>query len=601
MNKFKLRLFGDSFKYARKRKVATKNIIVATCAILGSTIIAVLIGAMFGYNPFETISTLFSAGFDVEPTKIAYTLSVFALSAFAFSFCFKAGIFNIGISGQMYGAGVAVLAVATAIGDKMPNGLGQIVALIIAMAVGASIALLTGALERYFKVDPVVSAIIINWIVLLIGFFIIGSYYSNKPDNFSQMTASIIIDSHFCLNTEGFPGWAVSLIIVAIVAVIMLVLTKYTVFGHKINSTGLSLEGSRYAGYNVAAIKLSTFAISGAISGILAVVLYTANVPSIPATILNVTVPVEGFNGIAVGLIAGNNPIGIIAVSAIIGLFQTSASYLPMEATFSSVIIGLLMLGAALSVVFVNYKPYQKYLTKKYGMEAGKAYADFENKTDSLISKYKSIYSVYKKDLKNNTHEGKFNSVDEIYKAYINDLTNVKLTYKKESIIEWMTLRLSPEKYVKAAEEKIINDFDTNLTRYNSKQRAKIERNKELIAKNNPNKKTDAFLNEWLEKDNYERTNKISTAILQNTGWKNVEIAKAKKKLLRPFKVETKNINLNASSIKNFMADDARLNNINVKAINMIEKKMSDELNKKELLTLLANYNNEVYKNGGIL
>ncbi len=154
---------------------------------------------------------------------------------------------------------------------------------------------------------------------------------------------------------------------------------------------------------------------------------------------------------------------------------------------------------------------------------------------------------------------------------------------------------------MKAAEAKIINDFDTNLTKYNSKQRAKIERNKEFIAKNNPNKKTDAFLNEWLEKDNTKRTNKISSAIQQNTGWKNSRIDKAKKKLLKPFNVQTKNLSLNANSIKDFVADDSRLNSINNKAKHMIEKKMVDDTNKNELLTILANYNNEVYKNGGIL
>ena len=58
-------------------------------------------------------------------------------------------------------------------------------------------------------------------------------------------------------------------------------------FGHKINSTGLSLEGSKYAGYNVNLIKLATFAISGALSGVLAMILYTARTPNIPATIPN--------------------------------------------------------------------------------------------------------------------------------------------------------------------------------------------------------------------------------------------------------------------------------------------------------------------------
>ncbi len=129
-------------------------------------------------------------------------------------------------------------------------------------------------------------------------------------------------------------------------------------------------------------------------------VLYTAYVPNIPATVLNVVVPAEGFNGIAVGLIAGNNPIGIVVVSAIIGLFQTSASYLPMDATFSSVIIGLLMLGAALTVVLHKHKPYIFSLKKKYASEVAGVYNEYENRLDSLISKYKSILSVFVNDEK---------------------------------------------------------------------------------------------------------------------------------------------------------------------------------------------------------
>ncbi len=613
MEKFKLRLFGDSFRYARKRKQASKSIIIATLAILGSTILAVLIAAMFGYDPFQTIADLFSAAIVNEPDKFAYTLCVFALSAFAFSFCFKAGIFNIGISGQMYASGVAVLAFSRAIGDSMPDGLGQILALIIAMLVGSLVALLTGALERYFKVDAVVSAIILNWIILFIGFFIIAQYYPNN-DNLAQMTSSLPIPEHFILNSPNFPGWASSLIIVALIAIILLVLTKYTVFGHKINSTGLSIEGSRYAGYNVAAIKLSTFAISGAISGVLAMVLYTAYVPCVPATILNVVVPVEGFNGIAVGLIAGNNPIGIIAVSAIIGLFQTSASYLPMEATFSSVIIGLVMLGAAITVVFYKYRPYVWYLKKRYGMDIDKAYTDYENKTDSLISKYKSIYSVYMKDQKNLKEaaakgmnrsdvvlECNFKSIAEIEAHYLEDIQAIKNEYKKQSIIEAMTLKLHPAKFIAQSEEKIINEYDTKLTKYVSKQRSKIERNNELIEKSNPNKGMDSFLIQWLKGDNEKKSEKITSSIQQNTSWKNKDIEKKKAKLTKSFNTNNTNLDLNANTITTFEAIDARLNKINKNAIKSINKKIVDATSKNELLEMLANFNNQIYKNGGTL
>ncbi len=689
MNKFKLRLWKDSLLYSRKRKQTTKNIAVAALAILGSTIIAVLIATMFGYNPFDTIKALFSAAFVNEPDKLAFTLSVFALSAFAFSFAFKAGIFNIGISGQMYASGVAVLAFSNAIGNAMPNGLGQVLSLIIAMLVGSAVALLTGALERYFKVDAVVSAIILNWIILLIGFFIIAKFYPGNSE-LTKMTTSTDIPEHFALNTHNFPGWASSLIIVAIIAVILLVLTKYTVFGHKINATGLSLEGSKYAGYNVGAIKLSTFAISGAISGVLAVVLYTAYVPSIPATILNVVVPVEGFNGIAVGLIAGNNPIGIVVVSAVIGLFQTSSSYLPMDATFSNVIIGLLMLGASLTVVLHKYKPYIFSLKKRYTSCASGAYTEYENRLDSLISKYKSILSVFGNDTSNHgmqkkpihkrlnivygktlssdekdvlatlylypnatlevlqehvkgcdnldtvvwklvtegyilmtrdeagvqtysinmngrgankmyTFYKKYNFIEHIVWDYERELATIKNEYHSNVIAEWMLLKLKPGKYVTLKEEEIANRYDSNLTKSASKKRNKIIANNDLIAKSERSSQPDAAYITGLQEKNAVLTSKIEDMVKQSNQAKAKDIEKAKTKLLKPFNVKAQIMDLNSDSITSFVAEDKRLQKINTKAIKLINKDVKCSNSQNELLTHLATYNNEIYKNGGVL
>lgn len=689
MNKFKWRLAKDTFLYSRKRKTTTKSIFIVIIAIALSTIVSALIATAFGYNPFETIKVLFSAAFEIEPDKFAYMVAVFALAAFAFSFAFKAGIFNIGISGQMYGAGVTLLVITTAIdkaGANFPPFIGQLFAIFIAMLVGACIALITGFLEQYLKVNAVVSAIILNWIILLIGFFVISAWYSNNPDNYAQMTASTNIPSQFTLAGGDIAGWIPAIIIVVLIAIILLVISKYTVFGHKINATGLAKEASRYAGYNVNLIKLSTFAISGALSGILAVVLYTARTTNIPATILNVVVPTEGFSGIAVGLIANNNPIGIILVSIVIGLYKTSSSFLSMSPTFNDVIIGFVMLGAAITVVFYQYKPWIFILKLKYSSEIVKPYNDFENKLDSLISKYKSIYMVflndqevdkmyklpinrrlrmqYKKVLtysqrkvlaiiylkqqisymelkdlyddnldvklqyliehgfiqfvkRNNQYlyqvnkyslnyekiidySRQYNFVEDILSAYIKEVNLIKNEYAINSIKELMQLKLNPEKYIDIVKNKIIWNYDNDLTKYVSKQKAKIERNLEIIHKGNKENKFDHFLNSFLEKSNENHHNKIKHAIKQNDSWKQNAITKKTASL----SVKYNPIGLNEISVDNincYQSNDANLDKINQKITKLINHKVLFDNDRQMLLKLLVTYNQNLYLKGGKL
>ena len=609
MNKLKTQLIKDSFKYSRKRKSTTKSIIIATIAIIGSTIIASLIAAMFGYDPFETLRILFTAAFINEPEKFAYMLSVFALAAFAFSFAFKAGIFNIGISGQMYAAGVTLLIVTNALKDVMfPPFIGQIFSLFIAMSVGAIVALITGAMERYLKVNSVVSAIILNWIILLIGFFVISAWYSNSLD-YSQMTASKDIPAQFTLGAGNIAGWIPAIIIVVIVATILLILSKYTVFGHKINSTGLSLEGSRYAGYNVNVIKLATFAISGALSGVLAVILYTARTPNIPATIINVIVPVEGFNGIAVGLIASNNPIGIIAVSAIIGLFKTSSSFLPMSPVFNDVIIGLLMLGASLTVIMYKYRPWIYILKKRYASEVDKSYNVYENKIDSIISKYKSIYSVYKNvNLKEERLDSEiidnafqeerssYNSIDEILDDYLHEINIAKNKYKEDAINEWMLLKLRPQKYIKLSKEQQESYYDEKLTLYVSKQKSKISFENELIKKGKNDK---SFIDKLLLNDIERRNKMITKSVKQNKEWKTNNNKRIEKKYSKQYSINISQKLLTSETILTYKSFDQKLNKINQNAIKMIKKDINDVGVREQLFNTLAEYNNEIIKNGG--
>lgn len=396
--KLRTKLAVDSFVYTKQRKSATKNIISVTLAITLAVLVSLLIAVAVGYNPGEIIQQLFTKGF-IDWHKLIFNITVMGVGALAFSFAFRAGVFNIGIAGQMLAAGLAVLVVSTAMKDvNTPPGSGQILMLVIAIATGATVASIVAAMKVYLKVNEVISSILINWIMFFVVRLIIQKFYSDPSQ---LLTQSYDIPEQFRLVAPGIGGWLPALIILIVLAGIMLVVIKYTVFGHKVLSVGSSLTASKYAGYNVNAINIATMAISGGIAGILAYILYTAgDTPSIPVSTSIDALPNEGMNGIAIGLIAMSNPIAILPVSFILGLFQSSAPFLSTPVAFSNLIMGFVMLGAAMFTIFLHYKPWLWIKEKMYGYYAPKHYQGFENSMESLVSKYKSLISLKNNEAK---------------------------------------------------------------------------------------------------------------------------------------------------------------------------------------------------------
>lgn len=402
---FLTKLKVEEIKHGTIRKGWSRSMIASTTSIIGGLIIALLIATAIGYNPFEVLGGLFSVGFG-DPITLFFEFGVLAIAGFAFAFAARAGIFNIGISGQMLAAGTMVVFV-TSIWippGTVANGWGQIITLLVAVTTGTIVALFTGLLETYLKVNSVVTAIILNWIIYFLTFYLLAQPNANPTIGGSVVIGSAMIADNFRFwdltsGISSIPSLLPVLLTVIILGIIIFILFKFTVYGHKAKATGLSIEASKFAGYNVKLIKLSAFAISGAIAGVLGVILYTSGRSSnIPLTIFSDFLPIEGFNGIAIALIAYNNPIGIITVSALIGLFKSSVTgvFLNESGSYINLLIGLLLLGAALSVVISEWKPILKYQSWKYGKDIIKATDTKDNGLNSIIGKYRTLYINYK-------------------------------------------------------------------------------------------------------------------------------------------------------------------------------------------------------------
>ncbi len=404
-----LRLRFDNFLHSSNRKNGTKNFLVSLTIIFLSLFIALFI-CMIIYGKASLFTDVFYQIFTAPFTKsnvgsLFTNISIFVVAACSFIFAFKCGLFNIGISGQMLFAGMF----ATIIGQYMksvPNVIGQIILIIVAMCMGGLIAAIIGWLKAKFNMNEVVSSIMFNWIIYFAGTYMVKSLCNIDPSG--TYTESLTDNVLLQINGQS----AVPLIILSIFAVIFcFVIFKFLVFGKKITDVGLSLEGSRYAGYSVKKNQILSMLISGLIAGLLGAMVYLGKSNgNVPTEITAKAIPIEGFNGISVGLIAMNNPIGIVPVSILFGMIETAKSSIAqscgVDAYITDLMFGIIVYGAAVVSLLYYIKPW-RWIMKLCFKNKNMSYEEYTFNVESQINEYTDAISLIKKKYWNNIFKRK--------------------------------------------------------------------------------------------------------------------------------------------------------------------------------------------------
>ena len=325
-----------------------------------ASIICILLGLLIGYivllfiNPEgagESILNVIKNFFYKKPARqmkelgntLAKTMPLI-LCSLSILFSYKVGLFNIGTAGQYVAGACASLYAALA------WGWGWLPCMIFAVVAGAFLGSVTGLLKAYCNVNEVISGIMLNWIALytantiLTGVKETTSPYTLYLDkiNKSSMLPTLGLNTLFG-NNENVTI-ALPLTIVAAVAV-WIVLSK-TKIGYELKATGNNKNAAKYAGMAQNRNIILTLAISGALAGLGASLLYQTGYMRWECT--QSSVPSMGFNGIAAAFLGGLHPIGAIFSSFFIqhvtdgGQYVNTNLYSPqISDVISSVIIYL--------------------------------------------------------------------------------------------------------------------------------------------------------------------------------------------------------------------------------------------------------------------
>lgn len=310
------------------------------------TVIAIFLGILIGsiilkinhINPLKAYKVVFFGAIG-KPKYISWTIVQavpIVLTGLSVAFAFQTGLFNIGAEGQYIVGTIGALVVGLLL--PLPPIIHPIVCLIFGAFLGAVWGGLVGFFKARFKVNEVISSIMLNWIAFYFSNYIL-SFAAIKPINSDNSynilpTASIRILGKWKTSDAGIEflsqhkilkeifnapvHWGIFIAVIA--AILIWYILKRTTLGYQLKAVGFNSDAAEYAGINIGRNIVTAMGISGLLSGLAGAIMVLAvseNISMMSAQ------QGYGFSGMAVALIAGNSPIGCIPA----GLLYAGLTY----------------------------------------------------------------------------------------------------------------------------------------------------------------------------------------------------------------------------------------------------------------------------------
>ena len=265
------------------------------------------------------------------------------IAGLAVAIAFRAGIWNIGADGQL----IVGAAAAAWVGVSLSANTGWLalpLALIAGAIAGGVWAAIAAWLRSQFSVLEVISTIMLNFVATYtVSYLVRGPL--QEPTHVYPQTSSIVRGARMPIL---FPGTQVhwGFVIAIALAVIAWWFIRYSAAGFRIKVSGANPFAARSAGLvNVTRVTTAAFIISGAIAGLAGAI----EVSGVTFALYENISPGYGYTAIAVALLAGLNPLGVIGTGLLFGALETAAGAMQrnagIPATTASVIEAIVILG----------------------------------------------------------------------------------------------------------------------------------------------------------------------------------------------------------------------------------------------------------------
>jgi ABC-type uncharacterized transport system permease subunit len=273
---------------------------------------------------------------------VAATPYIFAGLAVALGF--RAGLFNIGVEGQLF-----VGAIFSAFVGYSITGLPAIIHIPLALAAGMLGGALWGFIPGWLKAKTggheVINTIMMNYVAFRLSDWLLTGPMK-KPDSFNPISPTIaesaMLPRFFASPIRFHFGFFLSLGMAWLVYWFLF----RTKWGFDLRTVGANPNAARYAGMNILGSTLLAMSLSGGLAGLAG----TNEVLGLNHNLAMAFSAGYGFDAIALALLGKSHPVGVVLASLMFGTLRNGATRMQVAAGIPIDIISILQ---ALILAFI--------------------------------------------------------------------------------------------------------------------------------------------------------------------------------------------------------------------------------------------------------
>jgi len=360
-----MRIAGYELKLEKKLALTGwEAALISILALIFALALFSFIFILAGINPLVAYQEIFSYAF-ANPFGLPLTINRFIfllLCTCAFIIPFRAGLWNIGMTGQFYVGALGAFAVLYAFGAHKSRSSELAPEILIPLMLsaaalgGAGLGAIAGLLKGKLDVNEIVVTMMLNFISFwLVSDMIKEGGPLRNPGGEGEGFA--LPPSVYAPLIKGVPF---TIFLALGVAVLLYFLFAKTKIGYQIRAYGHNPAAANYAGISTFKIPVLVFILGGALAG-LAGYHYFAAVPGVYKISKNYGYFGDlAFYGIICGLISVGNPLAAIPVALLFGGLSIGGRFvqgkLHMSFGVDYALLGVLMITLVAFQFFYRYK-----------------------------------------------------------------------------------------------------------------------------------------------------------------------------------------------------------------------------------------------------
>jgi simple sugar transport system permease protein len=304
-----------------------------------------------GYDPFAALRALVRGAAGSPDAFVSITLVrtvPLLLTGLAVAVAFRAGIWNIGAEGQLYAGAIVATTFGLAGGD-LPAGALLPLVLGGAVAAGAAWAWIPALMKVRLGVSEVITTLLLNFIAIDLTAWMVHGPLQEARGVFPQ-SDPILAAARLPILGSGTRLHAGFLIALAAAVAIWIVL-RWTRVGFGLRAIGAEGDAGAVSGrFDVARLTVAVFLLSGGLAGLAGGV----EVSGVTFALYEDLSPGHGYTAIAVALLAGLHPLGVVATAVFFGALEGGAGAMQRDAGIPAAWVGGIEALVILSALAVD-------------------------------------------------------------------------------------------------------------------------------------------------------------------------------------------------------------------------------------------------------